>query len=61
MPTTMVAASNTRVATKPSARPSCWRLITENTATAEPTAVRALTRSSRQASMIWRSAPGPTM
>jgi hypothetical protein len=29
MPTTMVAASNIRVVTKPSARPSWWRLITE--------------------------------
>ncbi len=47
-PIMMTAASNTREVTKPSARASCCRLTTGNSATAVPMQARALTTSSRQ-------------
>ena len=56
-----VPASNRRVATKPRAKPSCWRLTIENRASAVPMAAKPFTRSSSAARLIWLSTPGLAM
>ena len=60
-PMAITAASNIRVVTKPRASGWLCRFSTEYSATALPTAVRALTRSRTVPHTTWVSAPALTM